>query len=176
MRENSGFRTLFGNARGKVLKKLLRPTWKSSKLSTFSPSFIAFSKSTYNFEYFEKTITFIASACPKLFLLKNVVTSMPLNSFFRTPFRNQRVKMPKTKLKAARQHFYANFILKSNKLSCLWCLLVRSEMLGLLFNTLTTAHVHSCHNWEKVRPQLQTAISPKPSIFSENFMEFAKST
>ena len=47
------------------------------KTVKFSENFIAFSKSTYNFEYFEKKITFIASACPELFLPKNVVTSMP---------------------------------------------------------------------------------------------------
>ena len=50
---------------------------------------------------------------------EKLVTSMPQNSCFRTPLENERVNERKTLLKAARQHFYANFMLISHKLSCL---------------------------------------------------------
>ena len=122
----------------------------SENSSIFSDNFIAFSESGWNFEYLENKIIFVASRCLKLFLRNNVVNSVPSNSCFRTTLGNQRVNVLKTLLWAARQHFYANFILISSKLSCLWCLIVRPEILGPLFNTLTAAHIHCCHNWQKL--------------------------
>ena len=122
----------------------------SENSSIFSDNFIAFSKSTWNFEYLENKIIFVASRYLKLFLRNNVVNPVPSNSCFRTTLGNQRVNVLKTLLWAAQQHFYANFILISSKLSCLWCLILRSEILGPLFNTLTAAHMHCCHNWQKL--------------------------
>ena len=49
----------------------------SSKPSTFSWSFIAFSKPTKDFEDLEKKITFGVLVCPKLLIPKNKVTWMP---------------------------------------------------------------------------------------------------
>ena len=107
-------------------------TQLSSTPSTFSRSFIAFPKYTYNFQHFEKIITFIAFICPKLFILKSVVRLMPWNWCFRKPFGNEPVKESKIVLKSPQHHFYANVQLISKKLSFVWCLLVGSEILGPL--------------------------------------------
>ena len=121
-------------------------------------------------------ITFIASIFPKLLIPKNVVTWMPESSCFITSFRSQSVKASQTLLKSARQHFYANFPLISNKLNCVSCILVGSEIIGPFFNTLTADHTYSYHNWEKFTQQVQTQLSSKPKIFSGSVIEFLKST
>ena len=146
----------------------------SSKPSTSSRTFIPFWKSTENFQHFQKKIIFRALTYPKLLLPKNVVTWMLLNSCFRTPFGNQPVKGSKTLLKFARQQFYANVPLISNKLSCVSCLLVGSEMLGHFFETLTADHMYSCDNWQKLPQQIQGQLSSKPSTSSQSFIKFSK--
>ena len=125
-------------------------------------------------EYFEKNVTFIASISPKLLLPKNVVTWMPENSSFGTEIPNQWAKLSKTLLTFPRQHFYANVPLISSKLSCVWCLLVRCQILRPLFNTLMVAQMHFCHNWQKFPQQVQTQLSSKPWTFSSNFIAFSK--
>ena len=97
---------------------------------------------------------------------------MSENSCFKTPFANQRVKVAKTLLKSSRQHFQPNVPLISNKLSSVSCLLVRSEILGPLFNTLTAAEIHSFHNWQKLLQQVQTRLSSKASTFLQVLLHF----
>ena len=97
---------------------------------------------------------------------------MSENYCFKTPFANQPVKMAKTLLKSSRQHFQPNVPLISNKLSSVSCLLVRSEILGPLFNTLTAAEMHSCHNWQKLLQQVQTRLSSKASTFLQVLLHF----
>ena len=92
------------------------------------------------------------------------------------PFGNQHVEGSKTLLICARQHSYADSPLILNKFSCVSCLLVRSKFLGHFFNTLTTAHMYSCHYWQRLPQQIQTKLSSKPSTSSERFIEFWKST
>ena len=100
---------------------------------------------------------------------------MPESSCFKTPFGSQRVKASETLPKSARQHFYVNFPSISKKLSCVWCLLVESEMLGPSFKTLTAVHMYSCHNWQKFQEQVQTQRSSKLKLFLESVIEFFKS-
>ena len=69
-----------------------------------------------------------------------------LKHLSRRMFGNQQVKVSKTLLKSARQHFDVKVPLTSSKVSCVSCLLVGSEILGRLFNTLTADHVYSCDN------------------------------
>ena len=57
-----------------------------------------------------------------------------------TSFGSQRVKWHKTLPKSAREHFYNNFPLISKRLSCVACLLVGYESLGLFSKILTTDH------------------------------------
>ena len=84
---------------------------------------------------------------------------MPWNSCFRTPFVNQPVKGSKTLLKSRGQHFDANVPLISHKLSSVACLLVGSEILAPLFNTLTARHMYSSHNWQKLTQQVEMQLS-----------------
>ena len=93
-----------------------------------------------------------------------------------TSFANQRVKKSKTLLNFAQQHFYANLPLISKILTCVWCLLVGSRILGPLFNRLTDDHMFSSHNWQKLQQQVQMELSSKPSTFSSKFIAFLKST
>ena len=79
-------------------------------------------------------------------------------------------------MKSSRKHFYANVPLILNKLSCVSGLLVGSETLGTLFNTLTTDHMYSCHNSQKFELLVQTQLSSKPSTFSSSSIAFSKST
>ena len=107
----------------------------------------------------EKMIRLVAQIFVKLSSPKNVATWMPESSCFRTPFRNQRVNASQTLLKSARQHFYPNFTLISDKLSWKTFILVRSEMLGVFVNTLMTDHMHSRQNGDKFHKQVQTQLS-----------------
>ena len=70
----------------------------------------------------------------------------------------------------------ANFPLISNKASCLSCLLVRSEMLGLFFNALTADHMYSCHIRHRFQQQGPTHLSSKEKLFSGVVILFLKST
>ena len=92
------------------------------------------------------------------------------------PCGNQPFKVSKTLLKSVCQHFYANVPLTSNKLSCFSCLLVGSEILGALFNTLKAYQKYSFHNWQKLLHEVQTKLSSKTSTFSRSFIAFSKST
>ena len=75
---------------------------------------------------------------------------MPKSSCFRTPFQSQRVNESQTLLKSARQHFHPNFPLIQEKVSWKTCVLVRSEILGVVDNTLMADHMYSRHNWKEL--------------------------
>ena len=57
----------------------------SQKQKIFSQSFSAFFESALNFEHFQKKMTLIAYAFPKLTTTKNVLRQMPKSSRFREP-------------------------------------------------------------------------------------------
>ena len=57
----------------------------SQKQKIFSQFFSAFFKSALNFEHFQKKMTLIAYAFPKLTTTKNVLRQMPKSSRFREP-------------------------------------------------------------------------------------------
>ena len=68
---------------------------------------------------------------------------------FQRPFGSEGVKGSQTLLMSAQQHFYAKVPSMLNKVRCVWCLLVASEVQGLSFNTLTADDMYFCHNREK---------------------------
>ena len=78
----------------------------SQKHKAFSQFFLAFSKSTLNFEHFEKKMTFIAHLFPKLRTPKNVFRYMSKKSRFKVPFDRQHVKLVQTLLRSEPQHRY----------------------------------------------------------------------
>ena len=57
----------------------------SQKQNILSEFFSAFFKSALNFEHFQKKMTLIAYAFPKLTTTKNVLRQMPKSSRFREP-------------------------------------------------------------------------------------------
>ena len=57
----------------------------SQKQKIFSEFFSAFFKSALDFEHFQKKMTLIAYAFPKLTTTKNVLRQMPKSSRFREP-------------------------------------------------------------------------------------------
>ena len=122
----------------------------------------------------KKNITIVTLLFRKLLSPKTVVTSMSNSSCFRTPFGCQRISGPKL-TKQARQHFLPNCLLIPDILSWKKSLLVRSEILGLCFNTLTAYHMNSRQNREKFLQQYQVQLSPKPLTFREIFIRFLKS-
>ena len=55
-------------------------------------------------------------------------------------------------------------------------MLVRSEVLGQLVNTLTADWKHSSQNLNNLRQQVQMPISEEPKTFSRFFFAFLKYT
>ena len=72
-----------------------------------------------------------------------MVTLMPVGSCFKTAFASKRVHGSQTLLELALKNFHPNFPLIQEKLSWKTSPLVRSEILGLFGNTLTTCHICS---------------------------------
>ena len=121
-------------------------------------------------------MAFISSIFPKLLILESVITVMPENVYFKTPFGSERAKRSETLLNFARQNFYAKFQLIWNKLSCVSCVLVACEILGPFFKMLTVDHICCCHNWEKFLQEVQVQLSSNFQIFSSSVIAFLKST
>ena len=82
------------------------PTRLSQKQKAISQFFLAFSKSTLNFEHFQKKMTLIADLFPKLHTPKNVVRYMSKKSRFKGPFDRQHGKRVQTLLRSDPQHRY----------------------------------------------------------------------
>ena len=97
---------------------------------------------------------------------------MPESFRFMTPFRNQRLHGSQTLMNSAWPYFYPNFTLIKKKVNQKTSVLVRSDILGLLGNTLTADHMNSPHNTVKSVQQLQTPLSPKPKISSQFLFSF----
>ena len=68
------------------------PTQLSQKQKAFFQFFVAFSKSTLNFEHLQKKMTFIVEIFPILRTPKNVVRYMSKKSRFKGPFYRQHGK------------------------------------------------------------------------------------
>ena len=77
---------------------LRQPIWTplSQKHKAFSQFFLAFSKSTLNFEHFQKKMTLIADLFPKLRTPKNMVRYMSKKSHFKVPSDRQHGKRVQT--------------------------------------------------------------------------------
>ena len=107
---------------------------------------------------------------------KNVFTSMPESSCFRTPFKSQRLHVSQTMLKSARKNFYPNFWLTKDKSSQKTCLWFRSEISVLFVNSLNADHMYSRHNWQNLSQHVQRPLSQKWETFSAIFIQFLNST
>ena len=78
----------------------------SQKHTAFSQFFLATSKSTLNFEIFQKKMTLIAYLFRKLRTPKNVVRYMSKKSCFKVPFDRKHGKRVQTLLRSEPQHRY----------------------------------------------------------------------
>ena len=76
----------------------------SQKQKTFSEFFSPFSKSTLNFEDFQKKMTLIADVFPKLPSPKMVIRQMSIKSRFRGLFHNKHGKRAQRLLKSAQRY------------------------------------------------------------------------
>ena len=101
---------------------------------------------------------------------------MPKRLQFRTRFGKQGGRRVETLFKSARRHYYQMFPSIWKKLSWKGPVLVRSEILGLFFKTLTAEYTYSYRNMLKFQKQLQNAVLSETKAFSQFFIEFLKST
>ena len=81
-------------------------TQLSQKKKAFPVLFLLFSKSTLNFEHFQKKMTLIAYLLPKLCTPENVVRFLSKKFRFKGPFEWQHRKRVQTLLRSERQHRY----------------------------------------------------------------------
>ena len=101
---------------------------------------------------------------------------MPKKPYFRTAFGNQPVNEKETLLKSARHYYYPIFPWIWDKLSWKKSVLVRSKILGLFVNTLTSEYMYSGRNMQTFTQQVQTPLSLKQKKFSGFLIALLKST
>ena len=82
------------------------PTRLSQKQKAYFQFFLAFSKSTLNFEHLKKKMTFLVEIFPILRTPNNVVRSMSKKSRFKEPFHRPHGKRVQTLLRFEPQHRY----------------------------------------------------------------------
>ena len=78
-------------------------------------------------------------------------------------------------LKSAEKYLYPTFLSFWAKLSQKKSFLVKSDILGLLANTLTANYEYSCSNTDNLRLPFQTQLSKKLNRFFPCFIAFAES-
>ena len=78
----------------------------SQKQQAFSAFFLAFPKSTLNFEHFQKKMTLLADLFPKLRSGEKGVRYMSKKSRFKGPFDRQHGKRVQTLLRPEQRHRY----------------------------------------------------------------------
>ena len=84
---------------------------------------------------------------------------------FRTPFGSQRVNGSQILQKSAPENVLAIVSLFRDKLSSKTSLIVRSEILGLFFNTVTADDKYPCHNRKNIAQSIRMQLSNKPKTF-----------
>ena len=78
----------------------------SQKQKGLSQLYYAFSKSTLNFEYFQKKMFLIGYVYQKLWTPKDLLRQMSKNSRLRGPLARQHGKQVETPIQSERQQFY----------------------------------------------------------------------
>ena len=147
----------------------------SEKLKTFSEFFRAFSKSSLNFEHFEKKDDphrlFISEAQPA----KIVVRYMCKKSHFRLPFQKEHGKLVSTLFKFERQHLYHIYCSTGRELSCKKSLLVICPRLSLFVNTMSAVDKCTFPNRDNLMQPIYMELFHKLKTSSEFFRAFSKS-
>ena len=132
----------------------------SLKEKTFSGFFIAFLKSTWNGEHFQK---------------KGESCSLRISEIIDSKWDGKYLKRL-----TSEQLSVTNLLTDKHCLNLFWdwkkSALVRSKILGLFVNTLTAEYTYSRRNMQTLTQQVQTPLSLKQKIFSGFFIAFLKST
>ena len=121
-------------------------------------------------------MSFLVEVFWKLLTPKEAFSYMSERSCFRTFFGNQHVHGFQTLQTSARHHYYPIVPWIWDKLSWKKFVLVRSEILRLFVNTLTTDYKFSSHNLHNFTQQFQTPLSQKQKTFSQFCFPFLQST
>ena len=148
----------------------------SLKQKTFSGFFIAFLKSTWNGEHFQKKGESSSLSISEIIDSKRGGYLSVWKALLQNGFGNQAVNGWQTLLKSARYYYYPIFPRIWDKLSWKRPALVRSKILGLFVNTLTAEYTYSRRNMQSFTQKVQMPLSLKQKTFSWSFTAFAKST
>ena len=148
----------------------------SLKQKTLSGFFIAFLKSTWNGEHFQKKGESSSLSISEIIDSKRGGYLMPEKPYFRTALGNQPVNGEETLLKSAGHYYYHIFPWVWDKLSWKKSALVRSKILGLFVNTLTAEYTYSRRNMQTFTQQFLMPLSLKQKTFSGFFIAFLKYT
>ena len=148
----------------------------SLKQKTLYGFFIAFLKSTWNREHFQKKGESSSLSIFEIIDSKRGGYLSPEKPYFRTAFGYQPVNVYETLLKSARHYTYHIFRWIWDKLSWKKSALVRSKILGLFVNTLTLEYTYSRRNMQTFTQKVQTPLSLKQKTFCGFFIGFLKST
>ena len=100
---------------------------------------------------------------------------MSKKSRFWGPFYKQHDKRAQALSKSSSQHLYDIHWLLLTQLSCKMFLLLISQILGVLLNTLAADEKRSFQNRENLTIPIQTQLSQKQKTFSIFFTPFLKS-
>ena len=148
-----------------VIERIYRYQFKSRYLKTIDVLlhfFFAFLVSTWNFQWAGRKISLIAQVFLKLFTPKDVLITMDNSVSFWKPFRSEHVNESQKLLNSAEKYLYPTISLFRGKLSYKELLLMRSEFLGLLLNTLTANYEYSRSNRENLPLPIQIKLTKKP--------------
>ena len=142
------------------------------KLKTCSRFFSAFSKTRFNFEYFQKKdhghSLFISEATG----CENVVRYMCKKSRFRLPFQKEHGKLLSTLFKLEWQHLHHIYWWRGRELSCEKSLLVIWESLRLFLNTMSAIDKCSIPNRDKLMQPIHMQLSQKLKTFCSFILHF----
>ena len=148
----------------------------SRKQKTFCDFFLAFLKSSLNFEHFLKKLTLIADVFPKLRTQKNVVRSMHKKSRFKGSFKKQHGKWPQTLLKCQGQLLYHIYWSVLTQLPSRKSLLVICKTSRVFINTLSADGKDNLFNKDNLMQPIQMQLSQKEKTFSEFLSAFLKAS
>ena len=101
---------------------------------------------------------------------------MSKKSCFRRPFDKEYGKRAQALLKYGSQYLYHNHLSLVRKLCSKKSLLLTSQILGLLVNTLAADEKYPVLNTDNLTIPIQMQLSQKQKTFSQFFAAFLKST
>ena len=137
--------------------------------------FLSICRICIKFRTFPKKKKFIAQLFPRLLTPKDAFTSMHESRRFWKHFGSDRVNESLKLLKSAEKYHYPAFSSFWAKLSEKKLFLTRSEILGLLVNTLTANYEYSCSNTDNLPLPFQMQLSENLKTFSWFSIAFSES-